>query len=166
MAKPIAFQPPRRDIREELHSRVERAPAEHAEAVLAAYDVLQGLYDAGVLDLLRGFLGSRDKVLGNVVAAADTPEMIRIIRNFLNLVRTMATIDPEMFEGFVLALPQALAHARAEAMRPPSAWQIMKRFRSEDLRRGLVAINSLLEEWGKDFAGGSNPPPGRPQTRS
>ena len=166
MAQPIAFQPPHRDIREELHSRVESAPAEHAEAVLAAYDVLQMLYDAGILDLLRGLLGSRDKVLGNVVAATDTPEAIRILRNLLNLTRTMAAIDPEMFEGFVLALPQALARARAEAQRPPGAWGILKRFRGKDLRRGLVAVNSLLEEWGKDFASGGHHPAGQPPASS
>jgi uncharacterized protein YjgD (DUF1641 family) len=146
MAQPIVFQAPRRDLREELRSRVEQAPAEHAEAVLAAYEVLQGLHDSGVLEFVRGLLGSRDKVLGNVVDATDTPEMIHIIRNLLNLARTMAAIDPELFEGFVLALPQAIARARAEAMNPPGFWQILNKFRSKDLRRGLVAVNSLLEE--------------------
>ena len=78
--------------------------------------------------------------------------MIRIIRNLLNLARTMAAIDPALFEGFVLALPEAITHARAEAMNPPGFWQMLNKFRSKDLRRGLVAVNSLLEEWGRDFA--------------
>src|SRR5580704_13805796 len=112
MAEPISFQTPRRDPREELRSRVERAPADHAEAVLAAFDVLQGLHDSGALELLRGLLGSRDKVLGNVVDATNTPEMLRIVRNLLNLARALAAIEPEFLDGFVMALPEAIKRAR------------------------------------------------------
>ena len=56
MAKPIPLQLPPRDPREELRSRLDRAPLEHAEALLAGYEVLQGLHDQGVLELLRGLL--------------------------------------------------------------------------------------------------------------
>lgn len=166
MAQPISFQPPHRDRREELRIRMEQAPAEHAEAVQAAYEVLQGLHDCGVLDLLRGLLGSRDKVLGNVVEATNTPEMLRIIRNLLSLTRALAAIEPEFLNGFVLALPEVITRARAEAMNPPGFWQILNKFRSKNLRRGLVAVNSLLEEWGKDFASDRTQSPNRPQTRT
>ena len=151
MAKPILFQPPHHDPHEELRSRLEQAPAEHAEAVLAAYEVLQGLHDCGALELLRGLFGSRDKVLESVVDATRTPEAIRIIRNLLNLAKVLAAIEPELLDGFVLALPEALAHAKAQAMDPPSLLGILNKFRSKDLRRGLVAINGLLEAWGRDF---------------
>ena len=63
MAKPIPLELPTRDPREELRSRLERAPVEHAEALLAGYDVLQGLHDCGVLELLQGVLGSGGRVL-------------------------------------------------------------------------------------------------------
>ena len=62
MAKPIPLERPARDPREELQARLDRAPIEHAEALLAGYEVLQGLYDEGVLELLRGLLGSGGKV--------------------------------------------------------------------------------------------------------
>jgi len=41
MAQPIALEIPPRNPRAELRSRLEEAPEEHAEAVLAAYEVLQ-----------------------------------------------------------------------------------------------------------------------------
>src|SRR5437870_3960014 len=104
MAKPILFEAPSYDPRAELRARVEQAPTEHAEAVLAAYEVLQGLHDSGALDLLRGLLRSKDKVLENVVDATRTPEAVRIIRNLLNLVKLLAAIEPELLDGFVLAL--------------------------------------------------------------
>jgi len=151
MAKPVPLQLPPRDPREELHSRLERAPLEHADALLATYEVLQGLHDRGVLELLRGLLGSGDKVLEVAVDAARTPESVRAIRNFLVLVKTLGEIDPDLFDGFALALPEAMQQAKAQGKEPPGFLAILNKFRSKDLRRGLVAVNSLLEAWGRDF---------------
>lgn len=151
MAKPMPLQLPARDPREELRSRLDSAPLEHAEALLAAYQVLQGLHDQGVLELLRGLLGSRDKVLEIVTGAAQAPESVRAIRNLVVLGKTLGEIDPDLFDGFALALPEAMRQARAQGEEPPGFLAILNKFRSRDLRRGLVAVNSLLEAWGKEF---------------
>ena len=71
---------PPRDPRAVLFARLEKAPEEHAEALLSALDVLQGLHDRGVLELFRGALGSSDKVLEIAVDVAKSPESIRNIR--------------------------------------------------------------------------------------
>ena len=76
MAEPILLNLPPRDPREALYQRLENAPQEHAEALLATYDILQDLHDKGVLDLLKGMLGSGEKVLEIAVNAANTPEVI------------------------------------------------------------------------------------------
>jgi hypothetical protein len=62
MARPIPLELPARNPREELRIRLEQAPIEHAEAVLAGFEVLQGLHDQGVLEVLRGVLGGSDKI--------------------------------------------------------------------------------------------------------
>jgi uncharacterized protein YjgD (DUF1641 family) len=151
MAKPVPLQLPPRDPREELRSRLQSAPLEHADALLATYEVLQGLHDRGVLELLRGLLGSGDKVLEIGVEAARAPESVRAVRNLLVLLKTLGEIDPDLFDGFALALPEAMQHAKAQGKEPPGFLAILNKFRSKDLRRGLVAVNSLLEAWGKDF---------------
>ena len=151
MAKPVPLELPPRDPREELRSRLHGAPLEHAEALLAGYKVLQGLHDRGVLELLRGLLGSGDKVLQTAVDATRTPESIRAIRNLLVLMKTLGEIDPDLFDGFAMALPEAMQKAKAQGKEPPGFLAILNKFRSKDLRRGLVAVNSLLEAWGKDF---------------
>ena len=74
MAQPIALKLPPRDSRAELQARLQNAPLEHAEALLSVYDVLQRLHDRGMLDLLRGALGSSDRVLEILVEAAKTPQ--------------------------------------------------------------------------------------------
>jgi uncharacterized protein YjgD (DUF1641 family) len=162
MAKPIPLQLPPRDShdpRGELQSRLERAPIEHAEALLAGYEVLQGLHDQGVLELLRGLLGSGSKVLETAAETAQAPESVRAIRNLVILGKALGEIDPELFDGFVLALPEAMRQAKAQGNEPPGFLAILNKFRSKDLRRGLVAVNSLLEAWGKDFFSEASHPP-------
>jgi uncharacterized protein YjgD (DUF1641 family) len=161
MAKPVPLQLPPRDSREELRSRLDRAPLEHADALLATYEVLQGLHDCGILELLRGLLGSGDKVLETAVDAARAPESVRAVRNLLVLFKTLGEIDPDLFDGFALALPEAMQQAKAQGKEPPGFLAILNKFRSKDLRRGLVAVNSLLEAWGKDFFSEAHLKPGK-----
>ncbi|MGH9377623.1 MAG: DUF1641 domain-containing protein [Terriglobia bacterium] len=152
MAQPIAMHPPRPDPREELRSRVENLPIEHAEAVLAAFEVLQGLHDHGVLELLRGALGSSDKVLEIAVEAARTPESIRGIRNFLVLVKLLGTTDPELVGGLARSLPEAITLTKMGEAKPPGFWKLLKRFRGQDCRRGLLLISNLLGALGRNVS--------------
>src|SRR5262245_33624449 len=153
MARPIPLEIPRRDPREELRSRVAQAPDEHAEAVLAGFEVLQGLHDRGVLELLRGALGGSDKVLEIVVETAKAPEAIRGIRNLLVMAKILGSIDPELLEKFALAVPYALAGAaKAEHTKPPGFWETWRILRGGNMRRGLVVLNNMLAAWGGDLS--------------
>src|SRR5437868_12777067 len=62
MAQPIPLELPARDPRAELQARLQNAPLDHAQALMAAYEVLQGLHDRGVFEMLRGALGSTNNV--------------------------------------------------------------------------------------------------------
>jgi uncharacterized protein YjgD (DUF1641 family) len=153
MARPIPLELPRRDPREELRSRLEQAPIEHAEAVLAGFEVLQGLHDRGVLELLRGVLDGGNKILEIVVEATKTPEAIRGIRNLLIMTKIIGAIDPELLEKFAVAVPDALAGAaKAEEKDPPGFWEVLRIVRSRNLRRGLAVMNSALETLGRNFS--------------
>lgn len=156
MAKPIPLELPARDSHEELLSRLQSAPAEHAEALLAGYEVLQGLQDSGTLELLRGLLGSGDKVLQTAVDATRTPESVRIIRNLLLLVKMLGEFDPDLFEGFVRALPEAMKNAKARAKESPGLLSTLNEFRNKDLLRGIVVVNSVLEIWGREYLSAAN----------
>src|SRR5882672_10834523 len=129
MARPIPLELPKRDPREELRSRLEQAPVEHAEAILAGFEVLQALHDRGVLELIRG------------------------IRNLLILSKTVGAIDPELLKRFAEAVPDALAGAaKAQEKEPPGSWEALRLVRSRNLRRSLAVMNSVLEALGKNFS--------------
>ncbi len=152
MARPIPLTLPVRDPRAELQSRLQDAPAEHAEAILDAYEVLQGLHDRGVFDLLRGAMGSSDRVLEIAVDAAQSPQSIRSIRNLLLMINLLGAIDPEQLGTLTRAVPQALEATAPEA-EPPRLWRLLTRFLwNRDIRRGLSAFSSVLETFGRNLA--------------
>jgi uncharacterized protein YjgD (DUF1641 family) len=151
MARPIPLQLAPRDPVADLNSRLLQAPLEHAEAVLAGYEVLQGLHDRGVLELIRGTLGGSDKILEQVVAVASGPEAIRASRNLLLLVQTLGEIEPALLSDFTRAIPKALVQANAEESRPPGLFKLLSTFLNKDFRRGLAACNDLLMLFGRNL---------------
>ena len=153
MARPIPLELPKRDAREELHSRLEKAPAEHAEAILAGFEVLQGLHDRGVLELLRGVLDGGNKILEIVVEASKSPAAIRGIRNLLIMTKVVGSIDPEVLKKFAAAVPDAIVGAaEAQEKEPPGFWEALRILSSRNLRRSLAVVKSVLEALGKNFS--------------
>ena len=149
MSQPIRLDFPARDALSELQTRLQNAPVQHAEALLSGYDLLQRLHDRGVLDLLRGGLGSSDKVLSIVVDAAKTPEAINATRNLLILSKVVFMLEPALLENIVTAVPNSLAQAREQ--KPLSLWQMFKKMCGQDTRRALSAMLGLLESFGKSL---------------
>jgi len=147
MAQPIPFVPPPHDPREALIRKLENAPQEHAEALLVAYEVLQGLHDRGVLDLLRGGLGSGDKILQMLVEASNKPEAIQGLRNFIILTKLFGSLEPKLLEHLADAVPRALTEAKEE--KPLGMLQLLMKASNRDSRRILSVMVRVMETLGK-----------------
>jgi uncharacterized protein YjgD (DUF1641 family) len=145
MAQPIDFhvtvKPERANV-----EKLENAPAEHADAVLSAYDLLQLLHDCGVLNLLRGLVGAGDELVGTAASALDTPESIRAIRNFLLLTQFFATIPPDILKSLVETVGAGARKQRPA--RPPGMLALLWRLRNENTRHALSIGLDLLEGLG------------------
>jgi uncharacterized protein YjgD (DUF1641 family) len=149
MAQPIALEIPPRNPRAELQSRLEHAQEEHAEAVLAAYEVLQQLHDRGLLEIVRGALAASDEILEKVVDGARTPEAIRAIRNLLFWRQILGSIEPEWFKGLFQAIPEGIAQATAEREQPVSFLRLLQRLIHKDSLRALAAAFDFLQAFGR-----------------
>ena len=149
MAQPIPFTPTPGHAPDSA-DRLADALEKHNDAIVSALDVLQLLHDRGVLDVVRGGLGASDQIVETVVDAAKTPEAIRGIRNLMVLARTMGTLEPKLLEGFFVAFHEALTTTKVQPQ-PPSLWHILNQFRSLQMRRGLMLVNSLLEALGRNL---------------
>ena len=149
MAQPIPLEIPPRNPRAELRSRLEQAPEEHAEAVLAAYEVLQQLHERGVLEIMRGALAASNEILETVVDNVKTPEAIRAIRNLLFWRQILGSIEPEWFKAIFKAIPEGIAEATAEREKPIGLFGLIRRLTSQDSLRGLAAAVDFLQAFGR-----------------
>ncbi|HEY4049649.1 MAG TPA: hypothetical protein VGM27_22530 [Acidobacteriaceae bacterium] len=126
------------DSRGDLIRKVEQAPVEHAEAVLAAYDLLQRLHEKGLLDLLNGLLSAGDTVVNHVVDVVSSKEMVTALRIGLIFSNLLSSIDAD-------ALHAMIAEAGKE---PPSLLALGKQAVSKDARRGMATAVGLLNIFG------------------
>ena len=128
-----------RNSRDDLIRRMEQAPVEHAEAVLAGYDLLQRLHERGIIDLLNGLLSAGDTVVERLVDLISSREMVTALRMALMLSNLLNSINPD-------ELHTVISNAGKET---PSLFAIGKQATSKDARRGTAVAVSLLELLGK-----------------
>jgi uncharacterized protein YjgD (DUF1641 family) len=151
MARPISLELPPRDPREELHKRLEQAPAAHAEALLDSYELLQQLHDHGVFELLRGGLSASDKLIETAVDAAKSDESIRAIRNAMILGKILASINPDVLQGVAVAIGDTLGCYEKPIIEPPGLVSLLSQFRQKELRRSMALLNKFLESLGNQI---------------
>lgn len=149
MAQPIPLEVPPRDPREELRSRLERAPDEYAEAILAAFELLQVMHNQGVLDVARGLLNTRDEILGTLARDASTPEAVRAIRNLLFWRRVLGSIEPDCFQSIFQAIPEGIALATRQREKPVTFFGLLRRLISRESLRAMAASLDLIQSFGR-----------------
>ncbi len=143
MANPIRFVPKAVDPKLELQRRLNAAPVEHAEALLVAFDLLEEAHKQGILDALHGAIGAKDTIMASLAAYSAEPVSIHAIRNLLVLGRILGSLDPEPLSRVSRAMLAAADEHKAEK-EPPSLWQLFKRLRAPETRRGLSLMSRLL----------------------
>jgi uncharacterized protein YjgD (DUF1641 family) len=148
MAKPIALEIAPRDARKELVARLEKAPEEHAEALLDAYELIEQAHEAGVFEVLRGVLSAKDHVLEAAVRETETPEAVRGLRNAIILGKMLGSINPELLQCYASAVGETLGSERKPVIDPPGLLSLLGQFRRPELRRSVALINKFLETLG------------------
>jgi uncharacterized protein YjgD (DUF1641 family) len=136
---------------------LEQAPAEHAEALLDSYELLQQLHDHGVFQLLRGAVGASDKLVETAVDAARSDESVRALRNTIILAKMLGSINPELLQDFAVAVGETLGSYRKPVIEPPGLFSLLGQFRHKELRRSIALINRFLETLGIQLSARDNP---------
>ncbi len=121
MAHQITFKPEPVDPQKELMNRIQNAPRDHAEALLAAWDLLEASHQKGILDLAQGIIGGRDIIAGKLAEAANSPDGINIARNLIALGRIAASIDPDMLYKVSRALDRNPPRVAGKTAQPALA---------------------------------------------
>ncbi len=161
MARPLSFEVTPYDPRETLRKRLEAAPIDHAEALLESYELLQQLYKTGTLRALTGALSTGNQILETAVDAARSSEAICAARNAILLGKMLASINPEILEGIVVAVGETLGSYKKPVIEPPGLFALLSQFRQKELRRSVALINRFLDSLGnqiKSQGESENPP--------
>jgi hypothetical protein len=139
MAMPVSFHDfTPRDSRADLMRRLEAAPAEHVEAILAGYDLLQQVHEKGLLDLANGLLSASDTVVGRAVDVASSQQVVAALRLLLIASNLLRRIDIDKIDQ--------LLTPRAPVAR--SMWKILGQAMSSNCRRGLSTAIGILDTFG------------------
>ena len=126
------------DSRGDLVRRIQDAPIEHAQAVLAAYDLLGRLHERGILDLLNGLVSAGDTVVNHIVELISTPQAVTALRTGLILSGLLKSFDADRLHDLFAK----------SAQEPPSLFAIARQVLSKDARRGVAAGVGLLQLFG------------------
>ena len=148
MANPISFRPKVVDPKLELQRRLESAPNDHAEALLVAYDLLEEAHRQGILDALHGAIGAKNTIVGLIAKYSAEPVSVNAIRNLLALGKVLGTLEPEPLSQLSKEMAAAMQTHKSEE-NPPSLWQLYKRVRTPEARRGLSFMTLMLGAIGR-----------------
>lgn len=151
MAQPISLDVTTHPHQIELIDRLQRAPEDHADALLAGIELLQLLHDQGVLDVLRGAMGAGGKLSEKLSSAADSTESIRALRNLFLMGRMLSCIDPEKMRRIVAAVEETVGPNVPPQHEVPRLISLLGYFKHKYLRRSLTLVIRFLAALGRQL---------------
>jgi uncharacterized protein YjgD (DUF1641 family) len=157
MARPIPLELPVQDPVAQLRDRLERAPVEHAAALLDTYELLQHLRDAHVFEVLHGVLSKGDKIVELAVDAVKEPDAIRGLRNLIILSKVLGSIDPELLRGVAAATQETVEAAQRSNAEPPGLFALFQQLRHRETRRVLGLMTGFLSSLGRHLSPATKP---------
>lgn len=138
MAEPIKFSPkapPVDSSREELEL------------------LLEELHRSGALRTLRGFVGSVPQLAQTLLAQTEAVGGRRLVTNATIALTSLTDLDyrvvHQLLQGLVAGMERA-AHLTGRP--PPRIFALLRELSSEDARRGLWALVTLLQSMGRQLA--------------
>jgi uncharacterized protein YjgD (DUF1641 family) len=139
MALPVAFHDfTPQNSRHDLVRRLEAAPGEHVEAILATYDLLERLHEKGLIDLVNGLLSASDTVVARAVDVASSEQTVAALRLVLIASNLLRRVDVDRVDALLTP----------SAGRPRSLWKALRLALSSNSRKGLSAAVGLLDALG------------------
>src|SRR5271163_2945610 len=134
MAQAVAFRKfTPENSREDLARRIREAPADHAEAILAAYELLEKLHDAGLLSLASGVISGGNAIIDRLAVVADSQQAIVGLRAALIFGSILNTLDAD-------ELHNAMQVQKNDA----SLFRILKGLATKESRQvAMIGVNLL-----------------------
>jgi uncharacterized protein YjgD (DUF1641 family) len=154
MARQVQFTSPPLTPKPEYRNRMPAATEKRAEAILAAYELLEVARECEVLDLVQGVISARTTILAQLAEFASKPQAVNASRNLIILAKILGELDSDLISDFAVEF-KAVSPQTDREEPPPTLWQLTKQANQPDVRRGLSFILQSLGALGRAVKAGS-----------
>lgn len=138
--------------REAINQILEQV-ADNQRSLSVFLEIIEELHQAGVLDMIKGLLKTRDKVGALAIQQINQPGAHRMIKNGMGAVQALSQIDPDhlarMTNGVTSGLRKANDEDREKA--PLSVWGMLKMMRDPDVNASMRTMLRFMQGMGNEL---------------
>ncbi|WP_034383882.1 DUF1641 domain-containing protein [Deinococcus sp. YIM 77859] len=158
MAKPLDFDP--RELLPTPQERVAASTAESADAIAEALELLRELHEHRVLHTLVRVVRGGEGLSFHALEILNEPGSVRAIRNGLELIKALGSIEPGALSAVTGALAQGMREGarRVEAGERAGLGDILSLARDPDVGLALAALLGVLRGFGRALREEQAPP--------
>ncbi|MBU8908680.1 DUF1641 domain-containing protein [Desertibacillus haloalkaliphilus] len=127
--------------------------ADNHESLMTFMEIIEELHEAGILDMVKGLLRTRDKVGALAVEQMNQPTMHRVIRNGTSAFQFLGRMDPDQLEQMLNGVSQGLDKTadRTGRQEPIGLWGMVKQMRDPDVNASMTTLLGFLQGMGQEF---------------
>lgn len=149
MAKPLTFDP--RTLLPTPEERLSGSAAESADALVEALELLRVLHEHGVLHTLVRLVQGGEGLASQALEALNEPGSVRALRNGLEGLKRLGSIEPEALETVTGALADGVREGARRVRDGERAGlpELLSLARDPDVGLALGALVGVLRGFGR-----------------
>lgn len=122
---------------------------ENRQAITTSLEIIQELHSAGLLDIMKGLLKTRDKIGVIAIDQLNRPSMHRTIENGINTIQLFSEINPDKMKTMLSAANKGLEQMGESN---GSKWGLIKSMGDPDIQSSLSTMIGFLKGMGKELS--------------
>lgn len=124
--------------------------AKNKESITTALEIIQELNSAGLLDMIKGLLKTRNKVGVLVIDQLNQPSMHRTIKNSMQAIQLFGKLDSDKLNILLNASNRGLEYA-TDHDEKLSKWGLIKSLNDPNVMSSISTMMSFLKGMGKEL---------------
>ena len=131
---------------------IEDALIENKDALLETLNVVGGMKERGILNLLNGLFGEGDRVLKVIVDLLNVPENTTALKNLMLLFGAAGKINVQDLEPLLLKVNAGIENVaeHSEGMEKTGYLDLLRALKDPEINRSLTILMTFLKGMGKD----------------
>jgi uncharacterized protein YjgD (DUF1641 family) len=125
--------------------------AENREAITTSLEIIKELHTAGILDVVKGALRTREKIGVIAIEQMNQPEMHRTIRNGIYAMEFLGQLDPDKLKTLFNGISHGLEKTADDHHEKIGMWGLLKAMRDPGVNASLTTMLNFLNGMGEEI---------------